>query len=195
MIMQSSRIHVSTNTNPVVEKAFDCIAGTNKEIINKTTILIKLIKILRSDRITPTCYIKIAQKTGKKLQYYLELWNLYNKNVKEETLNYNEELESVLEDKELLMVRKKIDDICEKEYGLKFSVANWDVENLNIKILHLEKNRSDLNSLCDLMELENADEIRRLVQNDYKTIRDLELGNEVSEMLINNISTIAKIIS
>ena len=74
-------------------------------------------------------------------------------------------------------------------------MANWDVENLNIKILHLDKNRSDLNSLCDLIELENADEIRRLVQNDFKTIRDLELGNEVSEMLINNISTIAKIIS
>ena len=193
--MQSIVTHVSTNSNPIVEKAFDCIAGNNKEIINKTTILIRLIKILRADRITPTCYIKIAQKTGKKLQYYLELWNLYNRNVKEETLNYNEELESVLEDKELLIVRKKIDDICEKEYGLKLSVVNWDVENLNIKILHLEKIMSDLNSLCDLIEPEDDDEIRRFVQNDFITRSTHNNYIESAAHLINNISTLAKIIS
>lgn len=193
--MQSNKTYVSLKTEPMVENAFDCIAVTNKEIINKATILIRLIKILRSDRITPISYIKIAQKIGKKLQYYLELWNLYNRNMKEETLTYNEELESVLKDKDLLIVRMKIDDICEKEYDLKLSVANWDAENLNFKILHLEKNMRNLNCLSDLIEAEDAEEIKRLVQNEFQTIKDLELGNEVSEMLINNISTIAKIIS
>jgi hypothetical protein len=193
--MQSNKTYVSLKTEPMVENALDCIAVTNKEIINKTTIFIRLIKILRSDRITPTPYIKIAQKIGKKLQYYLELWNLYNRNMKEETLTYNEELESVLKDKDLLIVRMKIDDICEKEYDMKLSVANWDAENLNFKILHLEKNMRNLNCLSDLIEAEDAEEIKRLVQNEFQTIKDLELGNEVSEMLINNISTIAKIIS
>ena len=191
--MQSSLTHVSNNTNPIVEKAFDCITGINKEIMKKTAILIRLIKILRADRTLPVCYIELAQKTGKKLQNYLELWNLYNRNMKEETLTYNDELESVLKDRELLIVRKKIDDICEKEYELKLSVANWDAENLKMKKLHLEKIMSDLNSLCGLIEHEDADEIRRHVQDDFKIIK--ELDNEVSEMLISNISTIAKIIS
>jgi len=193
--MQSSITHVSTNTNPIVDKAFDCIAGNNKKIMNNATILIRLIKIIRVDRTPPRYYITIAQKTGKKLLKDLELWNLYNRDNKEDMLTYNDELESVLKDREMLIVRKKIGDICEKEYRVKLSAANWDAKNLNNKILHLEKTMSDLNSLGDQIESEDADEIRRHVHDDFKTIRELELDNEVSDMLINNIMTIAQIIS
>ena len=193
--MQSSITHVSNNTNPIVEKAFDCIAGNNKEIMNNATILIRLIKIIRADRTPPMYYNKIVQKTGKKLQNYLELWNLYNRNMKEEMLTYNEELESVLKDREILIVRKKIGDICEKEYRLKISAANWETENLKMKKLQLENSMSHLNSLGGQIEPEDADEIRWHVHDDFKTIRELELDNEVSDMLINNFMTIAKIIS
>ncbi len=193
--MQSSIIHVSNNTNPIVEKAFDCIAGNNKEIMNNATILIRLIKIIRVDRTPPMYYNKIAQKIGKKLQNYLELWNLYDRNMKEEMLTFNEELESVLKDREMLIVRKKIGDICEKEYRLKLSAANWETENLKMKKLQLENRMSQMDSLGGQMEPEDTDEIRRYVHDDFKTIRELELDNELSDMLLNNIKTIAKIIS
>ena len=194
MIMQSSSIHVSTNTNPIVEKAFDCIAGNTKEIMKYATILIRLIKIMRADRTPSVYYNKIAKKTGKKLQKDLELWNLYNRDNKEEMLTYFDELESVLKDREILIVRKKIGDICEKEYEVKLSAVNWDAENLNNKIVHLEKIMSELNCLGGQIESEDADEIRWHVHDDFKTMRELDLDNDVSDMLIDNIKTIAQII-
>ena len=195
MELQSSLTYVSDYSHPKLENTSDSIARNNEEISKQATSLIRLIKKIQTDR-TPLIGIdKITQRIVKKMQSNLELWDIYHRNNKEDSLAFNEELKSVLKDREILLVRKKIGDICDKEYRLKLASVNWDIMNLHKKKLQLEKRITTLNSLRDQLDPGDIDEIRWHAQDDYKTIRELKLGKDVCDMVINNVTTITRIIA
>ena len=196
IVMQSSRNQEENDIQVKFTKAYDCIYQNNNEIQKQATILIRLIKSIEADRLLLPGYDNIAKKIGKKLKKHLELWKVYNRNISEDSMAYNEELESVMKEREILIVKKKIGDICdEKEYNVKLGASNWDIDNLKLKKSHLEKKINLLNSLHAQIEPEVANSIKMYSQDNYKKIDELELDTEISEILIDDIEIIARIIS
>ena len=125
----------------------------------------------------------------------LELWNVYNRKLNWETMNYDEELESVLNDREILMVRRKIGDIGDEEFNLKINAVNWDIEALSIKKHKLEKSISLLNSLGSQIENEDIDDFKKYAKNNYIVLKELELSIDIYEMFIDNFTSITDIIT
>jgi uncharacterized protein (UPF0147 family) len=194
--MQSSISHVEDDIQLKFTKSYDCIYQNNKEIQKQVTTLIKLFNIIESDNSLPRGIDNIAKKIGKKLKKHLELWRLYNRNISEESLEYNEELENVLKYRELLSVKKEIGDIKDDaEYRVKLTASNWDMDNLKLKKAHLEKKINLLNNLHEHLEPEIANNITKYAQDDFFKLKDLELDTDISEILIDDFEIIVRIIS
>jgi hypothetical protein len=143
----------------------------------------------------PMGYIKLAKKYSSELQTSMEIRDLYLKKIKDESLMNGEELESVLLQRELLSIRYKIGEICEEAYKLKLAAHDWDIDNLNKNKLQVDKNLGILQGLGRMIDPEDAEEIRRLSQDNCRAIKELEIETDVYEMLINNINTIASDLS
>jgi hypothetical protein len=193
--MQYSETYTSEFTNPIILESSTCVAANNKEIMRQATILIKLIKILQTYGKPQSRYDKLVERIARKLQNHLDIWGLYRRKDKEELIASSLELEKILEDREILMIRKKVGDIYDEEYSLKIAAANWSIENLKIKKNQLENSIKDMSRLHSQLKSEDIEDINWIVQNNYQTIRDLGLGTEISEMIVKNMTTIAETIN
>jgi hypothetical protein len=193
--MQSLTPHVIDYVEPRNDGESTCIAGNIQNIKKLVTMQLKLIKLLLEDKMPPMGYIKLAKKYSSELQTSMEIRGLYLKKIKDESLMNGEELESVLLQRELLSIRNKIGEICEEAYKLKLAAHDWDIENLNKNKLQVDKNLSILQGLSKMIDPEDAEEIRRLSQDNCRAIKELEIETDIYEMLINNINTIANALS
>jgi hypothetical protein len=170
----------------------DSIVNNNDEIKRLATMLMRLTKLLLKKKMSPEEFSKIVEKYDNKLQSAIELRELYGKMIQEESLVNAKELESILDDKELITVRKKIGDMGDEEFRIKLAAVNWDINKINQKTDHLEKCLSLIQSLPSQIGPEDAEEISRLARD---LIKDVKLDEETKNNLTNNIKMIAKLVS
>ena len=172
----------------------NCVSGNNDEIKKQATVLIRLVKLLMSDGISPEAFSVIAVKYGRKLQGCLDLLAIYQRIASEESELYRAELESVMEGNSALSVRHAIGDVGEEEYKLKKAMYTWDIENLNKKNQLFEGSLNQLRGLSDQLDVKNLEELRLLTDDDCRMIRELELDSRVSDLLRGGFSALIGLI-
>ena len=173
----------------------ESILTNNNEIKKLATMIVKLIKLLLEEKMSLEEFNKISPKYDNKLSSSLELRELYNKRIQEESMINIKELETVLENKELISVRKQIGDMQDEEYNLKLAAVNWDINKINKKTDYLKKCLNLLQTLSHHIEAENANYIKQLAQNNYKEIKNIKLDADSKKRLMNNIKSLSQIIS
>lgn len=173
----------------------ESILNNNNEIKKLATMIVKLIKLLLEEKISLEEFNKILPKYDNKLSSSLELRELYNKRIQEDSMNNIKELETVLENKELISVRKQIGDMQDEEYNLKLAAVNWDINKINKKTDYLKKCLYMLQTLSHKIEAEDANYISQITQDKYKAIKNTKLDADSKKRLTNNLKAISRIIS
>lgn len=171
-----------------------CIQGCLEDIKRIVVILTRLTKLLLEEKIDPKGYIKISGKYSHKLEYNLEMRELYLKRIQKESQVNDMEMETVLENKELLEVRKKVGDAGEKEYKIKLAAINWDINNINEKQDHQKKSLKLLQGLREQISSEELEKINKISRN-IESIKNMDLDPEVCEKVTQNMEIVSKIIS
>jgi hypothetical protein len=185
------------NVYPNIESdrgEIDCIQGCQEDIKRLVLLLTRLTKLLLEENIDPKGYIQISQKYNHKLENNLEMRELYLKRIQKESQVNDEEMETVLQNKELLEVRKKIGDISEEEYEIKLAAIHWDINNINEKQDHQKKNLKLLQGLRKQISSEELETIITISKNIETIIKNMDLDPEVCVNVTQNMEIITKII-
>jgi hypothetical protein len=178
----------------IYREEIDCIQGCLEDIKRIIIILTKLTQLLTEEKIVPKGYIKISQKYSQNLEFNLKLRNLYIKRIKKESQINDEEMETVLKKKELLVVRKKVGDAGEEEYEIKIAAIDWDINNINEKKEHQKKSLKILQGLREQISSEELEKIIAISEN-IDSINNMDLDPDVCEKVNQNIEIITKTIS
>lgn len=177
------------------EGDLDFFTKNNNDIKKLAIMQVRLTNLLLEDKLSVDGFRMIEKKYGSELKNSIELRDLYLKRIQEESKVNEKELESVLEYKELVSVRKKLGDMGDEEYKLKTAVYNWDINNLNRRKTELKKSLEILQELPNQIHSETVDELNRLSYDNFKVIKESSLDDDVCEKLINTIKNIERIFS
>jgi len=189
--MHSSNDLVGVYADQAIVEASEGVEANNGEIMRQATILINLIKFLGKNG-RSRAYDELVERIARKLEIHLDLWGLYLRRDEEELAASSLELERALESKALLLIRKKMGDVGDEEYGLKMASADWSIENLEGKKSRLEGSVRAMGSLRGQLESEVMDDVYRVSENDFEKIRILGLESELSELIIKSLSRISE---
>jgi hypothetical protein len=164
------------------------ITKISREFTRNSTLLIRLIKLLQEEgtQIDDPDY-KIIRIT-KKLQNLLKLSDTYYKTYQEEYNTLSAELDNAILERNELNIKRRINDICEEEYYLKLSVANWTLEDLRVKKTDLGKSLKALENLKGLTEFKDIDDLYQISKNNYHSLNVIELEPCTLEILIPTLS-------
>jgi hypothetical protein len=164
------------------------ITKISREFTRNATLLIRLIKLLQEEgaQIDDPDY-KIIRIT-KKLQSLLKLSDTYYKTYQEEYNTLSAELDNAIQETDELNIKRRINDICEEEYYLKLSVANWTLEDLRVKKTDLGKSLKALKNLKGLTEFKDIDDLYQISKNNYNSLNVIELEPCTLEILIPTLS-------
>ena len=173
----------------------DSIIYNTNEIQKLTAIMVKLTQLLLEEKVSYDEFVNISLKYDNKLSSSLELRELYNKRIQEDATVNLRELETVLENKELLIVRKNIGDMQEDEYEIKLAALNWDINKMHNSAEYLKKCLNLIKTLPNQIDSSDASYINELSKDEYKTIKKTKLSTECKKRLIKNINAISKILS
>jgi hypothetical protein len=171
------------------------INRNTNDIKRLTTMIVKLIQLLIDEKIPQEEFINMSLKYDNRLSSALELREIYNRRVQEDTLVNLKELETVLENKELICVRRKIDDMEEEEYEIKLAAVDWDIDRINKRAEYLQKSINLLKALPSKIESKDALFIDGLSKDECKTIKNIKLETETKNRLMKNIKALSKILS
>ena len=188
--MHSGNVLESGIGGQVVDASVAVVAN-NDELVRQATILVRLIDVMdgsggRQD--VDGLMVRVARS----LETHLGIYELYLRKDREALAASSLELERALETREMLGVRREVGDISDEEFGLKMAVADWGIENYRAKTRVLEGSVAALSGLGERFESEFIDEVRGLAVDDYRRVRDLGLGSELSEMIIGSFRKISE---
>ena len=173
----------------------EIITKISREITRNATLLIRLIKLLHEDGASISDSDYKIKRITKKLQNQLELLNTHQKTEQEEYTSLSNELNHAIIERDALHIKRKIDEICEGEYSLKLSVANWSVEDLRVKMDDLENSLQAMETLKGLPVLKDIEDLYQISKNNYQSLNGLELEPYTLEILINTLSKILETIT
>jgi len=139
----------------------EIITKISREITRNATLLIRLIKLLHEDGASISDSDYKIKRITKKLQNQLELLYTHHKTEQEEYNNLSTELNNAIIERDALHIKRKIGEICEGEYSLKLSVANWSIEDHRGKKEALENSLKAMENLKGLPVLGDI-EVRTL---------------------------------
>ena len=173
----------------------EIITKISREITRNATLLIRLIKLLHEDgsSISDSDY-KIKRITIK-LQNQLELLYTHHKTEQEEYNTLSTELNNAIIERDALHIKRKIGEICEGEYSLKLSVANWSIEDLRGKKEALLNSLKAMENLKGLPVLGDIEDLYQISKNNYQSLYGLELEPCTTELLIHTLSKILETIT
>ena len=190
--MHSSNDLVIGYADQAIIEASECVTVNNKEIMKQATILLRLIKLLDTYGGSQSNYGDLVEGIARKLETHLDIWTLYLRKDEEELAASSLELGKVMDDREILQVKRNVGEIGDEEYRLKMAALDWSVEHLKVKKHQMENSVKAMSTLHNQLEPEYVEEIIQVTQSNYQDIRGLELGTELTEMIIKNITRLAE---
>ena len=169
--------------------ASEAVVANNEELMRQATILVRLINVM-GDADGHQDMGELLGRVARSLETHLGIYELYLRKDREALASSRVELEKALETREMLTVRREVGDIRDEEYGLKMAVADWGIENYRSKTRELEGSVAAMSGLGARFGSEFVEGVRGLAVDDYRRVRDLGLGSELSEMVIGSFSRI-----
>ena len=192
--MHSSNDLVSGYADQTIIEASECVTANNKEIMKQASILIRLIKLLDTYGGSSNHYGDLVGRIAGKLDTCLDIWTLYLRNDEAELSASSLELERAMDDREVLQIKRNVGEIGDEEYRLKMAALDWSVEHLKEKKSRMESSVKAMSTLHNQLDSEYVGEINRFAQSNYQNIRGLDLGAELTEMIIKNFTRLAQIV-
>jgi hypothetical protein len=171
------------------------ITKISREITRNATLLIRLIKLLHEDGASITDLDYKIKRITKKLQNQLELLDTHHKTEQEEYDSVSTEFYDTILERDALHVKRKIDGICDEEYSLKLSVADWSIEDLRSKKDALENSLKAMENLKGLPVLGDLEDLYQISKNNYQALNGLELEPCTLEILIHTLSKILETVT
>ena len=169
--------------------ASEAVVANNEELMRQATILVRLINVM-GDADGHQDMGELLGRVARSLETHLGIYELYLRKDREALASSRVELEKALETREMLTVRREVGDIRDEEYGLKMAVADWGIENYRSKTRELEGSVAAMSGLRARFGSEFIEDVRGLAVDDYRGVRGLGLGSELSEMVIGSFSKI-----
>ena len=173
----------------------EIITKISREITRNATLLIRLIKLLHEDGASISDLDYKIKRITKRLQNQLELLETHLKTEQEEYDALRTEFDNAIIERDALHIKRKIDGICEGEYSLKLSVANWSIEDLRAKKDDLENSLKAMENLKGLPVLGDIEELYQISKNNYQALNRLELEPCTLEILIHTLSKILETVT
>ena len=173
----------------------EIITKISREITRNATLLIRLIKLLHEDGASISDADYKIKRITKKLQNQLEILYTHHKTEREEFDTLSIEFDNAIIKRDSLHIKRKIGEICEGEYSLKLSVANWSIEDLRAKKNALENSLKAMENLKGLPVLGDIEDLYQISKNNYQSIYGLELEPCTAELLIHTLSKILETIT
>ena len=152
----------------------EIITKISREITRNATLLIRLIKLLHEDGASISDSDYKIKRITKKLQNQLELLYTHHKTEQEEYNTLSTELNNAIIERDTLHIKRKIGEICEGEYSLKLSVANWSIEDLRGKKGALLNSLKAMENLKGLPVLGDIEDLYQISKNNYQSLYGLE---------------------
>lgn len=188
MTLQQENEYVSIH--PEVTE-FSCIKNYNEDIVQSTILLNKLLGLLNEDKLTPEAFSKIASKYKGKLESNIKFREVYHETIMNESKVVDLEFDSLVAKKELLLVKKNINDIEEEEFSIKSKAIEWDLDVLNKRKLILSEGMNLLKSLSDMLNPDDMSNIARFVNDEIKS---LKLAGVDQETYLEYVSSFGKVL-
>ena len=173
----------------------EVITKISREITRNATLLIRLIKLLQKDGASISDLDYKIKRITKKLQNQLELLDTHHKTEREEYDTLSTEFDNAVIERDALHIKRKIDEICDGEYSLKLSVANWSIEDLRVKKDGLENSLKAMENLKGLPVLGDIEELYQISKNNYQALNGFELEPYTLEILIHTLSRILETVT
>lgn len=171
------------------------ITKISREITRNATLLIRLIKLLQEDGASISDLDYKIKRITKKLQNQLEILDTHHKTEREEYDILCTEFDNAIIERDVLHIKRKIDEICDGEYSVKLSVADWSVEDLGAKKDDLENSLKAMENLKGLSVLGDIEELYQISKNNYQALNGLELEPCTLEILIHTLSKILETVT
>ena len=165
------------------------VVANNDELMRQATILVRLIKLMDGSEGRRDMG-ELLGRVARSLETHLGIYELYLRKDREALAASSLELEKALETREMLGVRREVGDVSDEEYGLKMAVADWGIGNYRSRVRELEGSVAAMSGLRDRFGSEFIEDVRGLAVDDFRKIRGLGLGSELSEMVIGSFSKI-----
>ena len=188
--MHSANVLESGIAEQFVDASLAVVAN-NDELMRQATILVRLIKLMDGSE-GHQDMDELVGRVARSLETHLGIYELYLRKDREALASSSLELEKALETREMLTVRREVGDIRDQEYSLKMAVADWGIDNYRAKTRELKSSVAAMSNLRDRFESEFIDDLGRLAVDDYRKIRGLGVGSELSEMIIGSFRKISE---
>ena len=183
-------MHMIETIHPYSIDVPEIITRVSREITRNSKLLLKLIELLLKDEASiPNMDYRI-NRIIIKLQNLFELLETYYKTEKEEYDTINKELKDALVERDAFHIKRKIDEICDEEYSIKLSVADWTVKDLTSKKESLEKNLKTMEDLKGLQLFSDVDLLYKISKDNYYSLDSFMIESYTREKLINTLSKI-----
>jgi hypothetical protein len=190
-----NNMHVIENIYPYSIEVPEIITKISREITRNATLLIRLVKLLQEKGAPISNPDYKINRITKKLQNQLTLLDTYQKADLIEYDAISSELDNAIIERDALHIKRRINEICEMEYSLKLSMANWSIENLRAVKDDLGNSLKALDNLKGLLVLGDIEDLYQLSKDNYKSLNCLELEPYTIERLINTLSKILETIT
>ena len=192
--MHSSNDLVSGYADQTIMDASECVTANNKEIMKQASILLRLIKLLDSYDGSQNSYGDLVDKIARKLETHLDIWALYLRKDEAELAASSLELSKAMDDREVLEIKRNVGETGDEEYRLKIAALDWSIEHLKVKKRRMENSVKAMSTLHNQLEPAYVEEINQIAMSNYQNIRGLDLGTELTEKIIKNITRLAEIV-
>ena len=192
--MHSSNDLVSGYVDQTIMDASECVTANNKEIMKQASILLRLIKLLDSYDGSQNSYGALVDRIARKLETHLDIWDLYLRKDEADLAASSLELSKAMDDREVLEIKRNVGETGDEEYRLKIAALDWSIEHLKEKKHRMENSVKAMSTLHNQLEPAYVEEINQIAMSNYQNIRGLDLGTELTEKIIKNITRLAEIV-
>ena len=192
--MHSSNDLVSGYADQTIMDASECVTANNKEIMKQASILLRLIKLLDTYGGSQNSYGDLVEGIAGKLETHLDIWALYLRKDEAELAASRLELDKAMDDREVLEIKRNVGETGDEEHRLKMAALDWSIEHLKVKKHRMESSVKAMSTLHNQLEPAYVEEINQIARSNYQNIRGLDLGAELTEKIINNITRLAEIV-
>ena len=168
----------------------EIITKISREITRNATLLIRLVKLLQEDGVPISDSDYNINRLTKKLQNQFALLDTYQRTDQMEYDALSSELDNAIIERDALHIKRRINEICEMEYSLKLSMANWGIEDLRVKKDDLENSLKAMENLKGFLVLGDIEDLYQISKNNFQSVNCLELEPYTKERLINTLSKI-----
>lgn len=166
------------------------VSTNNGEIMRQATVLLRLIDSMGEG--SGKAYVDLLGRVASRLSNCLGIFELCRRNDEADFRASCSEFETALGDREVLNVRRQVEDIGDEEFSLKMAVAEWSIDHYGSRKRELEGGMKAMNRLKDEFENGFLEILSKVSEGNYRRVRDLGLDQTLNDVVIGSLGRLVE---